>query len=83
MQERERFFLIFFSFCHVLGSKSYILIYKCGAPMGDGAPQGLHPTMPTRPIACGAGFGGVMGLVLGWIWGGFGVDRMGMVYARM
>lgn len=49
----------------------------------EGAPQGLHPTMPTRPIACGAGFGGVMGLVLGWIWGGFGVDRMGMVYARM
>ena len=47
--------------------------------MGKGAPQGLHPTMPTRPIACGEGLGAVLGLVLarigrdlgrlmGWYW---------------
>jgi len=41
--------------------------------MGERAPQGLHPTMPTRPIASGEGFGAADGLVLGLIGVGFGV----------
>lgn len=50
--------------------------------MGEDPPQGLHPAMPTRPIASGDGLGEVNGLDSARLWDGLG-EVMGCVLARI